>query len=135
MPPLNIRKARHEHVRQLAYFGEVTFDVVADAFAFHTKSCDNVGCDELQLSEDRTSALMCTGCCHLGHVSHECSEVCSRCNQAKEMGFLDLQRDLMRVLRPAELQGRVIPPLRERLRMEAERLVLAMGDAMEGFGE
>ncbi|KAL8890217.1 MAG: hypothetical protein Q9215_002601 [Flavoplaca cf. flavocitrina] len=72
LPPIDIRKARQQYIHQLAKFGEVKFDIVANAFAIPSRACDNVGCDELHLGEDCTLALMCTGCCQLGHVSHEC---------------------------------------------------------------
>ncbi|KAI4272527.1 MAG: hypothetical protein LQ337_005242 [Flavoplaca oasis] len=72
LPPIDIRKARQQYVHQLADFGEVKFDIVANAFAIPSRPCDNVGCNELHLGEDCTLALMCTGCCQLGHVSHEC---------------------------------------------------------------
>ncbi|KAL9030153.1 MAG: hypothetical protein Q9180_006939 [Flavoplaca navasiana] len=135
LPPTDIRKARQQYVSHLAKFGEVTFDIVANAFAIPSIPCDNVGCDELHLGEDCTLALICTGCCQLGHVSHECGVVCSRCGQdghvrgrcsatkRKRGGFLRLQRQLRPVTRPAGLPGRNVAPLRERLRVEAERLV------------
>ncbi|KAL8758946.1 MAG: hypothetical protein Q9199_001106 [Rusavskia elegans] len=132
LTPSEIRKARQEYVDQLASSHDVSLDVVANAFAIPSKICDNVGCDQLHLSEDCTLALMCSGCCQIGHVAHECGEVCSRCGQdghvqgrctatKKRRGrkIRDPPAQLMPVLRPPGLQGRTVPGLRERLLAEA----------------
>ncbi|KAL8644738.1 MAG: hypothetical protein Q9226_007614 [Calogaya cf. arnoldii] len=125
LTPKDIRTAREELVDQLVKFGYVTADVLANAFALSSKICNNVGCDQLHLSEDCTLELMCTGCGLMGHVPPDCMERCDRCKGRGHVydrctaqhkpGMPYPPQQLMPVLRPSWARERVVAPLIDRL--------------------
>lgn len=125
LAPGKILTAHQQFVNQLVDFGHVTTDVLADAFAISSKTCNNVGCDQHHVSEDCTLEFMCRGCGQMGHVGQDCMEQCGRCRKwghvygrctaKSKFGMADPPALLMPVQRSSWAAKRVVVPLIDRL--------------------